>query len=131
VPAIDVGPVEKRPFIAVHPFSGSPKKNWQHYEELASRLPLPVEWCIGPEQEWHEAHRFESLWDVARWLASARLYIGNDSGITHLAAAVGVPTVAIFRVTDPRVWAPRGRGRVEVLHEPVVADVLSAVTRLI
>ena len=39
----------------------------------------------------------------------ARVYIGNDSGIAHLAAAVGTPVVALFGPTDPRVWAPRGR----------------------
>ena len=36
------------------------------------------------------------------------LYIGNDSGITHLAAAVGTPVLALFGPTDPEVWAPRG-----------------------
>ncbi len=42
------------------------------------------------------------------WLARASLYIGNDSGITHLAAAVGTPVLAMFGPTDPAVWAPRG-----------------------
>ena len=54
------------------------------------------------------AERFDNLYELAKWLASARLYIGNDSGITHLAAAVGTPVVAIFGPTDPAVWAPRG-----------------------
>ena len=49
-----------------------------------------------------------SLVELARELASARLYIGNDSGITHLAAAVGCPTIALFGPTDAAVWAPRG-----------------------
>ena len=40
---------------------------------------------------------------------SARLYAGNDSGVTHLAAALGVPTIALFRTTDPAVWRPLGR----------------------
>jgi ADP-heptose:LPS heptosyltransferase len=35
--------------------------------------------------------------------------IGNDTGITHLAAAIGAPTVALFGPTDPAVWGPRGR----------------------
>ena len=50
----------------------------------------------------------DNLYELACWLQTARLYIGNDSGITHLAAAVGVPVVAIFGPTDPAVWAPRG-----------------------
>ncbi len=46
---------------------------------------------------------------MARVLSRCRLYIGNDSGLTHLAAAVGQPEVlALFGPTDPRVWAPLG-----------------------
>jgi len=41
-------------------------------------------------------------------LSQCMLYIGNDSGISHLAAALGIPTVAIFGPTDPHIWAPRG-----------------------
>jgi ADP-heptose:LPS heptosyltransferase len=46
---------------------------------------------------------------VAGILAHTRLFIGHDSGLTHLSAAVLVPTVAVFGPTDPRQWAPRGR----------------------
>jgi len=52
--------------------------------------------------------RIDDLWELACWIARARMYVGNDSGITHLAAAVGTPTLAIFRASDPAVWAPRG-----------------------
>jgi ADP-heptose:LPS heptosyltransferase len=45
---------------------------------------------------------------VAAILSSCRLYVGNDSGVSHLAAAMGVPTVAIFGPTDPDIWKPRG-----------------------
>lgn len=45
---------------------------------------------------------------LAAILSRCQLYVGNDSGVSHLAAAVGVPTVAIFGPTDPHVWAPRG-----------------------
>ncbi|MBM4300198.1 MAG: glycosyltransferase family 9 protein [Deltaproteobacteria bacterium] len=55
---------------------------------------------------------------VARVLSRCRLYIGNDSGLTHLAAAVGRPDVlALFGPTDPRVWAPLGP-RVSILRAP-------------
>ena len=62
----------------------------------------------GPEEQLREAHRLETLKDAAEWLGGARLYVGNDSGITHLAAAVGVPVVALFRNSAPEVWAARG-----------------------
>lgn len=45
---------------------------------------------------------------LAGIIGHAAFYIGNDSGITHLAAACGVPTIALFGPTDPQIWAPRG-----------------------
>lgn len=51
---------------------------------------------------------FPSLPDLARLLAGACLYVGPDSGVTHLAAALGAPTLAAFGPTDPREWGPRG-----------------------
>lgn len=96
----------------IHPFAGSPQKRWplECFHELARRLArcMPVEWCAGPEDELSGARRFEDLYDLACWLATARIYIGNDSGPTHLAAAVGTPVVALFGPSDPAVWAPRG-----------------------
>jgi heptosyltransferase-3 len=45
---------------------------------------------------------------LAGIMGHAAFYVGNDSGITHLAAACGLPTIALFGPTDPRIWAPRG-----------------------
>jgi ADP-heptose:LPS heptosyltransferase len=45
---------------------------------------------------------------LAAILGECTLFIGNDSGITHLAAAMGTPVVAIFGPTDQRIWGPRG-----------------------
>jgi len=106
-------PGRREPFVVVHPFSGSAKKNWpiERFRELARQLEpkMPVRWCAGPEDPpIPEAVRFENLYDLACWLARASLYVGNDSGITHLAAAVGTPVLALFGPTDPAVWAPRG-----------------------
>jgi len=105
------GPREN--FAVIHPYSGSPRKNWpfDKFRSLAERLArlMPVRWCAGDDDPpLPEAVRFADLYDLACWLAKARLYIGNDSGITHLAAAAGTPTLAIFVSTDPAVWAPRG-----------------------
>jgi lipopolysaccharide heptosyltransferase III len=100
-------------FAVIQPFSGSPKKNWplEKFRRLAAGLKqrMLVYWCRGPEDPPLDgAVCMENLYDLACWLARARLYIGNDSGITHLAAAVGTPVLALFGPTDPAVWAPRG-----------------------
>jgi len=52
--------------------------------------------------------RNQPVTTLAGVLAGAERYFGCDSGVTHLAAALGVPAVAIFGATDPRTWAPRG-----------------------
>lgn len=129
IPRIDIGQVERRPSIVIHPFSGSPRKNWPlaSFEEVARYSPLPVEWTAGPDEALDRAVRFKNLFDLARWLAGAACYIGNDSGITHLAAAVGVPVIALFGPTPPDIWAPRG-AKVIVLREPTIEAVSSALS---
>jgi heptosyltransferase-3 len=124
VPRIDCPRDCRRDFVAIHPFSGSARKNWplERYQELARLLACPVEWCAGPEEQLDGAVRILDLYELACWLATARCYVGNDSGITHLAAAVGVPVVAIFGPTDPAVWAPRGE------NVRVVSGNLEAIT---
>jgi heptosyltransferase-3 len=100
-------------FAVIHPFSGSARKNWpmENFRELARQLEgnMTVRWCAGPEDPPLEgAVRIDDLYELAGWLAQAQMYIGNDSGITHLAAAVGTPVLALFGPTDPEVWTPRG-----------------------
>lgn len=131
IPRIDTGASTREDFAAIHPFSGSARKHWplDRFREVAAKLPFPVRWCAGPDEVVENAVRFQSLWDLACWLASARVYIGNDSGITHLAAAVGVPVVAVFVASDPAMWAPRG-DRVEVVSGQSVDEVLAAVARV-
>jgi len=62
-----------------------------------------------------------SVAQLAGLLVEAGYFVGNDSGVAHLAAAVGARTVAIFGATDSAVWAPRGP-RVRVLKPPTSAD---------
>lgn len=105
--------VTREDFAVIHPFSGSLKKNWPlaKFRELSRKLQrtMPVQWCAGPDDPPLDgAILIEDLYDLACWLAKARLYIGNDSGITHLAAAVGTPVLALFGPTNPEIWAPRG-----------------------
>lgn len=123
--------------VILHPGSGSPVKNWAwpRFLELARRLAahgLPVAFCAGEvEAEQmpeladcpYPVHRFPAVEDLAPVLASARLFIGNDSGVSHLAAASGVPVIALFGPTRADLWAPRGRGGVTVLRGgPLMRD---------
>jgi heptosyltransferase III len=61
---------------------------------------------------WQEAPQVRRLDARLRWpelaalLSNARLYVGPDTSVTHLAAASGCPTIAIFGPTDPRLWGP-------------------------
>jgi len=102
---------EREHYAVIHPYSGSARKNWplDRFRAIAGKLPMPVRWCAGVEDPpLKDAVRIPELFELARFLAGAALYIGNDSGITHLAAAVGTPTLAVFIASDPMIWAPRG-----------------------
>jgi ADP-heptose:LPS heptosyltransferase len=103
----------------IHPGSGSALKNWplDRFAAVADALQergLTVLWLLGPAEVRFTMRPTDrvvhapSLVDLALLLASCRVYVGNDSGITHLAAAVGCPTIAIFGPSDPGIWAPRG-----------------------
>jgi ADP-heptose:LPS heptosyltransferase len=132
IPRIRIDGSAPRETVVIHPFSGSALKNWPLvlYQDLAARLPYAVEWTAGPEEELPGATRFANLGDLAAWLKGARLYIGNDSGITHLAAACGVPTLTLFGPLSPKTWEPRGEN-VVVLREPLMESVLNAANRLL
>jgi hypothetical protein len=113
IPRLDCN-VQREDFAVIHPFSGSPRKNWplDRFRILADRLSaaMPVRWCSGDDDPpLPSAVCIPDLWDLARFLARARCYVGNDSGITHLAAAAGTPVLALFGpASDPAVWSPRG-----------------------
>lgn len=127
-----------RRVLAIHPGSGSAAKNWplERFLELADALAPDAPWLLvlGPaEQDWDTARapgssaaralsravvvRDAPLRVLGALFAHAGLYAGNDSGATHLAAACGVPTLALFGPTDPRVWAPEG-AHVTALRAP-------------
>lgn len=103
--------------VVFHPGSGSPRKNWpaDRWRELIPRLPAPISLVVG-EAEPDAWRTFThpgvtvlanlSLAKLADYLAASRLFIGHDSGVSHLAAACGVPCVLLFGPTDPAVWAP-------------------------
>ena len=112
IPRLRILPSPNR-MIWIHPFSGSAKKNWllERYQLLARWLETtgrPVQFVVAPHQRFPGAKVVDDLKDLAALLAGGSLYIGNDTGITHLAAAAGANTLALFGPTDPTIWAPRG-----------------------
>ena len=64
----------------------------------------------GPREELAGRVRFDEFVRFACWLRGARVFVGNDSGIAHLAAAVGTPVVSWFGAGDARVWGARAVG---------------------
>ena len=117
--------------VIIHPGSGSPAKCWPNFSELIESLPNAAV-LLGPCETGFKttAERLEalSLAQVAEELRLARFFVGNDSGITHLAAYLGCPTVALFGPTDPRIWGPVGR-RVEILWKSPLASISVAEVR--
>ena len=129
--------------VLVHPGSGSkskngPKsKNWPagRFLDLVESLRdsgRRVRVVLGEAEA--GVTDFDGVADVQRpgdlsellfLLRGAGGYVGNDTGPTHLAAACGLPTAAIFRSTDPAAWRPLGP-RVTVLNDPPVAEVAGA-----
>src|ERR1700734_971917 len=65
VPRIETGSCLQGDFAAIHPFSGSARKNWplERFRELAARLAMPVRWCAGPEEALEGAERFDDLYE--------------------------------------------------------------------
>jgi heptosyltransferase III len=113
--------------LVIHAGSGSARKNWEGMGEVAAAWRArgaPVIALGGPaEAERHAsvphdvAVRGAPLDRVAALLARAARYLGNDSGISHLAGQIGARGVALFGPTDPRAWRPLGDD-IRVLHAP-------------
>jgi heptosyltransferase-2 len=116
-----------RPLLVMHPGSGSPKKNWQGFAAVArhwrERRGETVLVLRGPAETDTEIDAGAvdvaglSLPQVAALLHRSHLYLGNDSGVSHLAGAVGASGVVVFGPSDPAIWAPRG-GQLQVIHAP-------------
>lgn len=137
VPRLSLSPQPSTPNrLALHPGSGSERKNWPEprWAELLSRLAGETRHellLVGGEAEGDRLDRLrtalptanvdlamgEPLDQLAARLASSAAFVGHDSGITHLAAALGVPTLALWGPTTAAVWAPRG-AHVRLLRAP-------------
>jgi ADP-heptose:LPS heptosyltransferase len=119
---------------AIHPGSGGRFKNWplKNFLALADQLKAQQKrqpfFILGPVEEEASPPMAETIqargFPLVRRLPLNRLagllelsagYVGNDSGVTHLAAALNLPTVALFGPTDPELWGPAGN-RVVILR---------------
>jgi heptosyltransferase-3 len=126
-----------RPLLALHPGSGGERKNWalENWRELGDWLvdsmqPSTLLVVIGEADE-SRAQQLKESWakrpvcfaqnlplpQVAAVLEQCAVFIGHDSGISHLAAAVGTPSLLLFGPTDPEIWAPANK-RVKTIRAP-------------
>lgn len=120
------------PILALSPAAAAPFKEWspENFADLANRLTEPgaplegaqVALFGGPGDEARTAavaagiHRAPvtdlagklGILETGAGLARARAFIGNDSGLMHMAAAAGTPTLGVFGPTDERVYGPWG-----------------------
>ncbi len=140
--------------IAFHPGSGSEKKNWplENWIDLGNHLLSQKDFggsimIICGEADEDQVARLESIWanrrvrfanglplpHLAALLENA-IFVGHDSGISHLAAAAGANCILLFGPTDPEVWGPRNEN-VRMIRAPngkigsiAVQDVAEAVT---
>ncbi len=136
VPKLAVGPKPTQALrLGFHVGSGSPLKNWPiaHWIELTERLDAFFDdfLLVGGEADDKVVREFRarcrlrrlktllnpSPGDLCQALNGCTVFIGHDTGVTHLAAAVGTPTVALFGPTNPNLWAPLGE-HVTVVRSP-------------
>lgn len=124
--AAQVPPVDGRPLVALHAGSGSERKNWPvgNWQRLADRIAMTGArlLLIGGEADNAALDTLQRTLAVHTPLAARNLplptlaalltkcarYFGHDTGVSHIAAAVGIPATLLFGPTDPAVWAPHG-----------------------
>jgi heptosyltransferase III len=123
----------------IHAVAATPEKTWHASgflavaEHLKQSRMEPV-FIGGPEDDLSVFRGFRTvrgapLAAIKQLLSRASLFVGNDSGPAHMAAAFGVPCVVIFGASDADIWGP-WRTASEVLHAPTIAQVVDAVARL-
>lgn len=121
--AQDVLGNSRKPIIALHPGSGSERKNWpiKQWKKLGEHLFSTdrTVLVVAGEADGERLRLLETAWKgkpvrFAKNLALPHLaalfetsvFIGHDSGVSHIAAAVGARSILLFGPTDPAVWAP-------------------------
>lgn len=118
-----------RPIVAIHPGSGSERKNWppQNWIQLGNDLLASGNFggsllVVFGEADQAQVARLQSLWTSARVALAENLplphlaavleqaiFIGHDSGISHLAAAAEANCILLFGPSDPQTWAPQNQ----------------------
>jgi heptosyltransferase-3 len=121
--------------LALHPGSGSERKNWPEakWSQLAAKLIAETKLdllLVGGEAEGERLQRLHaklpadrchvakslSLSQLAARLRSCAGFVGHDSGITHLAAAIGLPCLVLWADTLEEIWRPQGE-RITLVKE--------------
>lgn len=130
---------EQGTYAVVHPFASAPDKAWpvERFAELAEKLGTRVVVLAGPLDDVApfakcRVYQNAPLDTVKRLLRDAALFIGNDSGPAHMAAAFNVPSVVLFGPTNPETWGPwRAPARVlKGFENHQVDDCLKAIDEL-
>ncbi len=104
-------------YAVIHPLASEPEKTWPAAGFLAVARRLRREWemetvfIAGPGEDLNAFSEYRCLGgaplaEIKALLAGASLFIGNDSGPAHLAAAFGLPVLVIFGASDPVIWGP-------------------------
>lgn len=120
----------KKDRLAFHIGSGSPNKNWplSLWVDLITKVTFEERLLISGEAETELCAKFQAAYnglpvhyltnstlaEVAQELGASKVFVGHDTGISHLAAALGVPSVALFGPTDEAIWRPLGE-RVKII----------------
>jgi ADP-heptose:LPS heptosyltransferase len=134
-----------RPYCVIHPVAAAPEKTWRAdgFLAVAARLKsggLDIVFIGAADDDLSpfRAHRVVQgapLSEIKTLLAGAALFVGNDSGPAHMAAAFGVPSAVIFGPSDPAIWGP-WRTEAAVIHSPegigrvTLAQAFDALARL-
>lgn len=117
-----------RPYAVLHPLASAPDKSWtaSNFLEVAGHLDkhlgLEPIFIAGPGENLDAFARYRTLAgapleEIKSLLAGASLFVGNDSGPAHMAAAFGLPVVVLFGSSDPDIWRP-WRTESSVLSHP-------------
>jgi ADP-heptose:LPS heptosyltransferase len=136
---VDLSFREGKPLVVIHPFSGRLIKNWpiENFMRLATWLASEMGASVavlGTKSEAESQPQLSemcasahakslvgqtSLLEAISVVSNADVYVGNDSGLTHVAARMDIPTVAIYSGVIPiEAWAPYGRNTT-IIHKPV------------